>query len=165
MRFNCHGSCRCSRTHSPCSQLHARPAERIAASAGGLLPHPFTPGQPALVGLLSVAVVVTPPTPASLPMPTPAPRPHLLFREATSPARLPQPAESREVPLPVKPAATAPFPLHSVVNLLDGRTHRLPLHDPSGRKSVSLSATHVKFRAIYRSTRLSVERNHEHAMH
>jgi len=30
-------------THSPCSQLHARLADCISATAGGLLPHPFTP--------------------------------------------------------------------------------------------------------------------------
>jgi len=29
--------------HSPCSQLHARPAGDIAATAGGLLPHRFSP--------------------------------------------------------------------------------------------------------------------------
>jgi len=48
-----------SATLSPCSQLHARLAGCIAAPAGGLLPHPFTPyhaaRQPA--GMLSVAVV------------------------------------------------------------------------------------------------------------
>ena len=31
------------RTLSPCSQLHARPAETIADPAGGLLPHRFSP--------------------------------------------------------------------------------------------------------------------------
>ena len=31
------------KTHSPCSQLHARLAEIIADPAGGLLPHRFTP--------------------------------------------------------------------------------------------------------------------------
>ena len=55
---------RCSRTHSPCSQLHARLAGHIAVAAGRHLPYPFTPGQLALVGLLSVAVVVTLPLPA-----------------------------------------------------------------------------------------------------
>ena len=29
--------------HSPCSRLHARPAGDIAAAAGGLLPHRFSP--------------------------------------------------------------------------------------------------------------------------
>ena len=33
----------CSRTHSPCSQLHARLAGDIAATAGGLLPDPKAP--------------------------------------------------------------------------------------------------------------------------
>ncbi len=33
------------RTHLPCSRLHARPADDIAAAAGGLLPHRFTPYQ------------------------------------------------------------------------------------------------------------------------
>ena len=33
-------------THSPCSQLHARLAGCIAETAGGLLPHPFTPYRP-----------------------------------------------------------------------------------------------------------------------
>ena len=32
-----------SRTRSPCSRLHARLAGHIAVTAGGLLPHPFTP--------------------------------------------------------------------------------------------------------------------------
>ena len=47
-----------SRTHSPCSPLHARPAGAITAAAGRLLPYPFTPGRFAPVGILSVAVVV-----------------------------------------------------------------------------------------------------------
>jgi len=56
--------CHFSLTHSPCSQLHARPAGRISTLAGGLLPHPFNPyphpgRMPGpLAGLLSVAVVV-----------------------------------------------------------------------------------------------------------
>lgn len=86
----------CSRrTHLPCSRLHARLADDIAAVAGGLLPHRFTPYQtpgktPA--GLLSVAVVVTGPSPTL--------RPHLLFRGAIFPV---EPDGSREVPLPVYP--------------------------------------------------------------
>ncbi len=32
-----------SPAHSPCSRLHARPADDIAAAAGGLLPHRFSP--------------------------------------------------------------------------------------------------------------------------
>jgi len=70
--------------HSPCSQLHARPAGRISTPAGGLLPHRFNPyphpgRMPGpLAGILSVAVVVT----RSLL----AWRPHLLFHEATVPS-------------------------------------------------------------------------------
>lgn len=79
-------------THSPCSPLHARLAGTVAGPAGRLLPYPFTPGRFAPEGLLSVAVVVTAPLPAQ--------RPHLLFREAAVPARLPRPGGSREVPLP-----------------------------------------------------------------
>lgn len=41
-RFNCLAT---SRTHLPCSRLHARLAGCIAASAGRLLPYPFTPHQ------------------------------------------------------------------------------------------------------------------------
>ena len=37
-------------THSPCSQLHARLAGCIAETAGGLLPHPFTPYRTLRVG-------------------------------------------------------------------------------------------------------------------
>jgi hypothetical protein len=76
-----------SPAHSPCSQLHARPAGHIAVTAGGLLPHRFTPhphlAGPMMVtagplaGLLSVAVVVTRRLPSGCP--------HLLFRGATLP--------------------------------------------------------------------------------
>ena len=41
-RFNCLAT---SRTHLPCSRLHARLAGCIAALAGRLLPYPFTPHQ------------------------------------------------------------------------------------------------------------------------
>ncbi len=34
------------KTHSPCSRLHARPAGFVSETAGGLLPHRFTPCQP-----------------------------------------------------------------------------------------------------------------------
>ena len=70
--------------HSPCSQLHARLAGRVAPNRWWALIPPFHPlpapakGRP-LAGLLSVAVVVA--------MPLPAWRPHLLFREATLPPR------------------------------------------------------------------------------
>ena len=72
-----------SRTHSPCSRLHARLAGCITAPAGGLLPHRFTPDQPAspAAGMLSVAVVVERPLPGA--------RPHLLFHGATFPNLLP----------------------------------------------------------------------------
>ena len=67
-----------SPAHSPCSQSHARPARRVATTAGGLLPHRFAPYRRSLgvpAGMLSVAVVVrTRLSPAC---------PHLLFREAT----------------------------------------------------------------------------------
>lgn len=74
------------KTHSPCSQLHARLAGAIADSAGGLLPHRFTPyrstgalsGADTEAGILSVAVVVKQQLPVVCP--------HLLFREATLPA-------------------------------------------------------------------------------
>lgn len=76
-----------SRTHSPCSQLHARPAKVIAAPAGGLLPHRFNPYHPLrpcpktrvqlVAGMLSVAVVVGTVSPLL--------RPHLRFRGATLP--------------------------------------------------------------------------------
>ena len=36
--------------HSPCSRLHARPAGDIAAAAGGLLPHRFSPDGAAVAG-------------------------------------------------------------------------------------------------------------------
>ena len=104
-----------SATHSPCFQLHARPAGPITAPAGGLLPHPFSP-YPSFntwlccfattnffiwlccfattacireAGLLSVAVVVKRCDSAC---------PHLLFREATWPLHTQKPG-SREVPL------------------------------------------------------------------
>jgi hypothetical protein len=80
-----HRPCRCDEiplisggTLSPCSRLHARLADGIAAAAGGLLPHPFTPHRNEVIipaGLLSVAVVVR--------RPLPHVRPHLLFHEAT----------------------------------------------------------------------------------
>ncbi len=56
-----HHLCRLCKTHSPCSPLHARPAGFVAKTAGGLLPHRFTPNHTVarLAGLLSVAVVVT----------------------------------------------------------------------------------------------------------
>ncbi len=34
------------KTHSPCSRLHARPAGPVSGTAGGLLPHRFTPYRP-----------------------------------------------------------------------------------------------------------------------
>jgi hypothetical protein len=81
-----------SPAHSPCSQPHARPAGRVATTAGGLLPHRFAPyrrSSEALAGMLSVAVVVRSRlSPAC---------PHLLFRGATLPVR--GRAGSREVPL------------------------------------------------------------------
>jgi len=64
-----------SATLSPCSRLHARLAGYIAATAGGLLPHPFTPYRPWPAGILSVAVVVSRPLPDACP--------HLRFRGAT----------------------------------------------------------------------------------
>jgi len=65
----------------------------LLATAGRLLPHPFTPHLPAqdlrtAAALLSVAVVVTPPIAV--------PRPHLLFHGAIVSA---VPKRSREVPL------------------------------------------------------------------
>ena len=65
----------------------------LLATAGGLLPHPFTPHLPAqdlrtAAALLSVAVVVTPPIVVV--------RPHLLFHGAIVSA---VPKRSREVPL------------------------------------------------------------------
>jgi hypothetical protein len=83
----------CSRTHSPCSQLHARLAGHIAVAAGRLLPYPFTPGRLAPVGSAlccgcsHVAIAGHG-------------RPHLLFREATPWPGCPSQAGSREVPLP-----------------------------------------------------------------
>jgi hypothetical protein len=73
-----------NKTHSPCSQLHARPAETITGLAGGLLPHRFSPypntcnpircrcygGNPFCCGCSQTANTVCP---------------HLLFREATLP--------------------------------------------------------------------------------
>jgi hypothetical protein len=86
---------------SPCSQSHARPADRVATVAGGLLPHRFAPYQcpEALAGMLSVAVVVrTRLSPAC---------PHLLFRGATlSPTRRCE-TGSREVPLGCNPPSPA----------------------------------------------------------
>ena len=87
-------------THSPCSPLYARLAGGIAATAGRLLPYPFTPGRLAPVGLLSVAVVVATPLPMRCP--------HLLFRGATALAGLPRPGRSREVPLPRDPGSDDP---------------------------------------------------------
>jgi hypothetical protein len=81
----------------PCSRWHARLAADIAVNAGRLLPYPFTPHRATpkrtLAGLLSVAVVVTEPCPIL--------RPHLLFRGAIAPTRLPRLDGSQEVPLPV----------------------------------------------------------------
>ena len=37
---------RLCKTHSPCSPLHARPAGFVSKTAGGLLPHRFTPNHP-----------------------------------------------------------------------------------------------------------------------
>jgi len=87
-----------SRTLSPCSQLHARPAGYIAAPAGGLLPHRFSPHpwpEGTEAGIFSVAVVVMHPLPGA--------RPHLLFHGATSRpwTAVHAPAGSREVPLTV----------------------------------------------------------------
>jgi hypothetical protein len=86
-----------SRTHLPCSRLHARLAGDITVTAGRLLPYPFTPDrlnalQASSAALLSVAVVVT--------MPLPALRPHLLFHGAIVLMELPRSEGSREVPLP-----------------------------------------------------------------
>ena len=84
------------KTHSPCSPLHARLAGFVSKTAGGLLPHRFTPYRPVTrtAGLLSVAVVVT--------WPLPDMRPHLRFRGATSQrcCITDIAGESREVPLP-----------------------------------------------------------------
>ena len=38
-----HHFCKQCKTHSPCSLLHARLADFVSETAGGLLPHPFTP--------------------------------------------------------------------------------------------------------------------------
>ncbi len=94
-----------SLAHSPCSRLHARLAGDIAAAAGGLLPHRFSPYLVAQAGLLSVAVVVAERLLVR--------RPHLLFRGATFPAA---PGGSREVPLrsphqgDITATATSPRP-------------------------------------------------------
>ncbi len=48
------------RSHPPCSQLDIHPAAAVSCDAGRLLPHRFTPGSLARVGMLSVAVVVKP---------------------------------------------------------------------------------------------------------
>jgi hypothetical protein len=81
-----------SPAHSPCSRPHARPADRVTTTAGGLLPHRFAPyprSSEALAGMLSVAVVVRSRlSPAC---------PHLRFRGATLPVL--GRAGSREVPL------------------------------------------------------------------
>ena len=85
-----------SPVHSPCSQVHARPAGSVTAAAGGLLPHRFTPHphpekhSGPLAGFLSVAVVVN----GNLRHRCP----HLRFRGAPLP-RSQIEARSREVPL------------------------------------------------------------------
>ena len=132
----------CSRTHSPCSQLHARLAGHIAVAAGRLLPYPFTPGQLALVGLLSVAVVVT--------WPLPATRPHLRFREATPPARLPRPAGSREVPLPKCIGSDGAIP--PCIQLLTCSTapvHHPPHHMTFRNKKCIIARLPCQIRGVY----------------
>gem|GEM_PF-1686804 len=70
-----------SRTHPPCSRLHARPAGPVTGNRWWALTPPFHPSPEGILpaGLLSVAVVVT--------CELPHRRPHLLFREATLPQR------------------------------------------------------------------------------
>ncbi len=69
--------------HLPCSRLDIHLAAVVANDAGRLLPHRFTPDRRASsrpypsAGILSVAVVVTPPLPMR--------RPDLLFHQATCP--------------------------------------------------------------------------------
>ena len=45
-----HCFCKRCKTHTPCSPLHARPAGPVSKTAGGLLPHPFTPHLPSAAG-------------------------------------------------------------------------------------------------------------------
>lgn len=144
-----------SRTHSPCSQLHARLAGRIAAPAGRLLPYPFTPHLLTQAGLLSVAVVVAPPLPAA--------HPHLLFREATSPARLPQPAGSREVPLPIVHRQRRLHPLSALIQLLTcqitlsaGSRTAQDATCPIRSKKCIIAPSHCQIRGVFRP-----DRNHK----
>jgi hypothetical protein len=107
-RFNCLAT---SRTHLPCSRLHARLAGDIAVSAGRLLPYPFTPylvgtTVSAPAGLLSVAVVVAGSFPTR--------RPHLLFHGAIASV---YPNGSREVPLPAITGSDDTVALNSIVKL------------------------------------------------
>jgi hypothetical protein len=83
--------CRCGETEPWARPTHLAPGCTLAQPgtllhpAGGLLPHRFTPYPGSIydaagAGLLSVAVVVRRPLPTACP--------HLLFREATLPARI-----------------------------------------------------------------------------
>jgi len=84
-----------SPAHSPCSQVHARPAGSVTTAAGGLLPHRFTPHpHPSTCRAAGGSAFCCGCSQRRL-----MPRcPHLSFRGAPLPRSIGG-AESREVPL------------------------------------------------------------------